>query len=60
MKLMILEENPKLPQGYLKWLNPLQGYISKLFNGERGLEKGESHQTYDLISGAGRGRELLA
>jgi hypothetical protein len=46
------EENPQLPQGYLKWLKPLQGYISKLSHGERGLEKGESHQTYDLISGA--------
>jgi hypothetical protein len=47
------EVNPQLPQGYLKWLKPLQGYISKLSNGEKGLEKGESHQTYDLISGAG-------
>jgi hypothetical protein len=46
------EENPQLSQGYLKWLKPLQGYISKLSHGERGLEKGESHQTYDLISGA--------
>jgi hypothetical protein len=50
------EENPQLPQGYLKWLKPLQGYISKLSNGERGLEKGELHQTYDLISGVGRGK----
>jgi hypothetical protein len=30
------EENPQLPQGYLKWLKPLQGYISKLSHGERG------------------------
>jgi hypothetical protein len=29
------EANPQLPQGYLKWLKPLQGYISKLSNGER-------------------------
>jgi hypothetical protein len=47
------DENPQLPQGYLKWLKPLQGYISKLSNGERGNGKGELHQTYDLISGAG-------
>jgi hypothetical protein len=47
------EENPQLPQRYLKLLKPLQGYIRKISNDERGLEKGESHQTYDLISGAG-------
>jgi hypothetical protein len=44
-------------------VEPLQGYISKLSNGERKMEKGESHQTYDLISGAGIeliGEELLA
>jgi hypothetical protein len=43
-------------------LKPLQGYIRNLSNGERELEKGESHQTYDLISGAGTelmGEELL-
>jgi hypothetical protein len=47
------EANPQLPQGYLKWLEPLQGYIRKISNGERELKKRESHQTYDLISGAG-------
>ena len=47
------EENPQLPQGYLKWLKPLQGYISKLSHGERRTKKGESHQTYDIISGDG-------
>jgi hypothetical protein len=47
------EENPHLPQGYLKSLEPLQGYISKLSNGERGLGNGELHQNYDLISGVG-------
>jgi hypothetical protein len=47
------EENPQLPQGYLKWLNPLQGYIIKFSDGERRTEKGESHQTYDIISGDG-------
>jgi hypothetical protein len=34
-------------------LKPLQGYIRNISNGERGLENGELHQTYDLISGAG-------
>jgi hypothetical protein len=33
------EENPQLPQGYIKWLKPLQGYINKLSNGERGWGK---------------------
>jgi hypothetical protein len=47
------EENAQLPQGYLKSLEPLQGYINKLSNGERGMEKGELHQTYNLISGVG-------
>jgi hypothetical protein len=33
------EENPQLPQGYLNWLKPLQVYISKLSNDERGLKR---------------------
>ena len=33
-------------------VEPLQGYISRLSHGEKGTEKEESHQTYDLISGA--------
>jgi hypothetical protein len=53
------EENPQLPQGYLKIVEPLQGYINKLSNGERGLENEELHQTYDLISGVGADGEEL-
>ena len=47
------EENPQLTPKISQVVEPLQGYISKLSHGERGLEKGESHQTYDSISGAG-------
>jgi hypothetical protein len=46
------EENPQLTPKISQVVEPLQGYISKLSHGERGTEKGESHQTYDLISGA--------
>ena len=36
------EENPHLPQRYLKVVEPLQGYIRKLSNGERGGKR-ENH-----------------
>jgi hypothetical protein len=29
------EANPQPPQGYVKIVEPLQGYISKLSNGEK-------------------------
>jgi hypothetical protein len=32
-------------------VEPLQGYISKLSNGEKKNRKRESYQTYDLMSG---------
>jgi hypothetical protein len=46
------EENPQLTRNISQVVEPLQGYISKLSHGERRTGKGESHQTYDLISGA--------
>jgi hypothetical protein len=52
------EANPQLPQGYLKWLKPLQGYIRKIYNGERRIGTRELHQTYDLISGVERGKSF--
>ena len=36
------EENPHLPQGYLKIVEPLQGYINKLSNGKEEGER-ENH-----------------